>query len=248
MSWGWRLPFLASFVLVGLGLWVRLTLAETPEFKAALAEAAPAHVPFGEVLSKHWLHVLGGTFGVVACFCLYYLATAFALGYGVGTLGYTRESFLGIQLLSILFMAIGTIWAATWSDFSSPRKVLMWGCGLVVAASFLLAPLMGAGSLWLIAAFLCLALLIMGFVYGPLGAWLTSLYPARVRYTGVSIAFNVGGVIGGGMTPLIAEQLVSTGGLHYVGYYLAFAGVLSFLALLLLRPRAEPASAVTSAV
>ena len=236
-SWGWRIPFLASAALVAVGLWVRLKLTETPEFKAALEAAPPPQAPLGEVLVKHWPQILGGTFGAIACFAIYYLATAFALGYGVRVLGYPREAFLSVQLIAILFMAIGIIWAATWADAASPRKVLMWGCALTALAGFSLAPLMGAGSLVLIGVFLALALLLMGFVYGPLSAWLTSLYPARVRYTGISIAFNLGGIIGGGLTPLIAEQLVGIGGLSYVGFYLSAAASLSFIALLLLRTR-----------
>lgn len=238
-AWGWRVPFLASAVLVGIGLWVRLSLTETPAFEAAVKEAPPPRVPLGEALRTHWRAVLGGTFGVIACFCIYYLATAFALGYGVSRLGYAREAFLGVQLVAILFMAGGIIWAGYWADASSPRNVLMWGCVLTIGAGFLLAPLVGSGSLWLTGVFLALALLLMGFVYGPLGAWLPGLFPARVRYTGASVAFNVGGILGGGMTPLIAEQLVSSGGLHWVGYYLSAAASLSFIALLLLRRTSE---------
>ena len=238
-SWGWRVPFLASAVLVGIGLWVRLRLTETPAFKAALEEAPPPAVPLGEVMRTNWREVLGGTFGVVACFCIYYLATAFALGYGVKTLGYSREAFLGVQLVSILFMAAGIIWAGYWSDAASPRRVLMTGCILAIGAGFLLGPMLGGGSLLLIGAFLSIALLLMGFVYGPLGAWLPGLFPARVRYTGASIAFNVGGIIGGGMTPLIAEALVGRGGLSLVGGYLSAACALSLAALFLLRGTAS---------
>ncbi len=234
-SWGWRVPFLASAVLVGIGLWVRLRLTETPAFKAALEEAPPPAVPLGEVMRTNWREVLGGTFGVVACFCIYYLATAFALGYGVKTLGYSREAFLGVQLVSILFMAAGIIWAGYWSDAASPRRVLMTGCILAIGAGFLLGPMLGGGSLLLIGAFLSIALLLMGFVYGPLGAWLPGLFPARVRYTGASVAFNVGGIIGGGMTPLIAEALVGRGGLGLVGGYLSAACALSLAALFLLK-------------
>jgi MFS family permease len=235
MSWGWRIPFLGSAALVIIGLWVRLKLTETPEFEAAMQKAPPAHAPLGEVLAKHWPQVLGGTFGAIACFATYYVATAFALGYGVTTLGYSRETFLMVQLVAILFLAIGIIWAGVWADKSNPRHVLMTGCLLTVGASFLLAPMMGSGSLLLIGGFLALAQLLMGFVYGPLGAWLPSLFPARVRYTGASIAFNVGGIIGGGLTPFIATQLVTIGGLQYVGFYLSAATVLSFIALLSLR-------------
>lgn len=238
-SWGWRVPFLASAVLVAIGLWVRLKLSETPVFKAALAEAPPPRAPLGEVLIKHWPAVLGGTFGAIACFAIYYISTAFALGYGVGALHYARETFLGVQLAAILFMAAGIVWAGYWADAASPRTVLMWGCALAAGAGFLLPLLMGSGSLWLIGTFLALALFLMGFVYGPLGAWLPGLFPARVRYTGASVAFNVGGIIGGGMTPLIAEQLVAAGGLSYVGYYFSAATLLSFAALLLLPKNAS---------
>jgi MFS family permease len=234
-SWGWRIPFLASALLVGVGMWVRLKLTETPSFKAAMKQERPHMAPMGEVLKSNWREILGGTFGTIACFCIYYIATAFALGYGTTTLGIPRETFLLVQLVAILFMAGGIIWAGYWADAKSPWLVLTVGCALSVAAGFLLAPMMGSGSLMMIGVFLSLLLLLMGFVYGPLGAWLPGLFPTRVRYTGVSVAFNVGGVIGGGMTPLIAQGLADQGGLQYVGYYLSAAAGLSFVALLLLR-------------
>ena len=96
---------------------------------------------------------------------------------------------------------------------------------------------MGAGSLGLIWAWLSMALFIMGFVYGPLGAFLPSLFPPRVRYTGASIAFNVGGIIGGGLAPMIAQALADRGGLLPVGLYLATAGALSLAGLLPLKER-----------
>src|SRR5205807_1908331 len=116
-------------------------------------------------------------------------------------LHYRREVFLGVELVAILFMAAGILAAGWWSDQANPRRVLMAGCVATVAAGFALAPLMGSGSLALVGAFLALALFLMGFVYGPLGAFLPSLFPTRVRYSGASIAFNVGGILGGGLTP-----------------------------------------------
>jgi MFS family permease len=234
-AWGWRLPFLGSILLVGVGLWIRLKLTETAAFKAASHEAPPAHVPVAELFKTHAREVIGGTFAVVACFALFYLTTAFSLGYGVTALGYGRQLFLSVLLVAILFMAAGIVWAGYWADASSPRRVLMVGSILTVVAGAILAPMMGSGSLWLIGVFLSLALVVMGLVYGPLGAWLPSLFPARVRYTGSSIAFNVGGVIGGGMTPAIAQFLAGHGGLKLVGLYLASAGAISLLALLPLK-------------
>jgi MFS family permease len=234
LAWGWRIPFLASALLVIIGLWVRLKLTETPAFKAVLEKERPPMVPLGELFRLHWRETLGGTFGVVACFCIYYIATAFALGYGTTTLGIPRETFLQVQLVAILFMAGGIVWAGYWADASTPRVVLAFGCALSIGAGFLLAPMMGGGDLLLIGGFLSLLLLLMGFVYGPLGAWLPGLFPARVRYTGASVAFNVGGVIGGGFTPIVAASLAAEG-LDLVGIYLSAAAALSFIALMLLR-------------
>jgi MFS family permease len=253
MAWGWRLPFLGSVVLVGLGLWVRLKLTETPAFKAALAEAEPPKVPVAELVRDHAAPTLAGTFSAVACFATYYLATAFALGYATKQLGVPKETFLTIQIVAILFMAAGIALAGWWSDLTSPRLILIWGCIGTILTGFLTGPMMGGGSLPMIAAFLFLALFMMGFVYGPLGAFLPSLFPSRVRYTGTSLSFNVAGILGGALTPIMAEFLVScdksanapclalpagivaafraTGGLTLVGYYLVLATTVSLIAL-----------------
>jgi MFS family permease len=230
-AWGWRLPFLGSILLVGVGLWIRLKLTETPAFAAAAKEAPPPHVPVAELFRTHGRETISGIFAVVACFALFYLTTAFALGYGTTTLGYDRQTFLSVLLFAILFMAGGIVWAGYWSDATTPRRVLMAGSALTVGIGALLAPMLGGGSLWLVGGFLSLSLLVMGLVYGPLGAWLPSLFPARVRYTGASIAFNVGGIIGGGLAPVAAQYLASHGGLGFVGLYLAGAGLISLLAL-----------------
>ncbi|HWW63564.1 MAG TPA: MFS transporter [Sphingomonadaceae bacterium] len=236
-EWGWRLPFLLSSLLVGLGLWVRLKLTETPAFAAAIAEEAPPRVPLAALFRHHLTETVAGTFAVVACFALFYLATAFALGYGTTALGYPRETFLAVQLAAILFMAGGIVAAGWCADHGKPRSVLIWGCFGTVGAGLLLAPMMGSGSLLLVFLFLALALSLMGFVYGPLGAWLPSLFPARVRYTGVSMTFNVGGILGGALAPLLAQALADRGGLLPVGLYLAAAAFISLVSLLLLRGR-----------
>ncbi|QDX25491.1 MHS family MFS transporter [Sphingomonas suaedae] len=236
-DWGWRIPFALSAALVLVGLWVRLKLGETPEFKACLAEAPPAKVPLGEVVGRHGGVLIGGTIGAVCCFATYYIATAFLLGWGTKSLGYAKGDFLGVQLVAILFMAAG-IYLAAWAADSrwDPRRVLAGGCVMVAASGFVIAPLMGAGLVGVF-AFLSLLLFAMGFVYGPLSAWLTDLFPPRVRYTGVSMAFNIAGVIGGGLTPVIAQKLAMDHGLMPVGWYLSAAGALSLVALLALKGR-----------
>jgi MFS family permease len=236
-AWGWRLPFVASVVLVGVGLWIRLRIGETPEFRRAMAQAEASHVPLSEVLKRHPLALLSATLAVVACFAIFYIATAFALGYGVGTLHYDRETFLAVQLGAMLFMAGGIALAGYAADKTSPRAVLMAGCVGTVVVGALMGPLMGAGSLLLVWAWLAATLFVMGFVYGPLGAFLPSLFPPRVRYSGGAVAFSLGGVIGGGLTPSIAEVLAHGTGLWAVGLYLAGAGALSLVGLLVAKAR-----------
>jgi MFS family permease len=234
-TWGWRLPFLASAILVGLGLWVRLKIGETPAFEKALNEAPPSHVPMAEAITRHPGALIGGTFAVVACFAIFYLSTAFALGYGTTQMGYSREAFLAVQLGAILFLAAGILVAGWWSDKTSPRRVLAAGCVATVLVGAVMGAMMGAGSLLLIWVWLSLALFAMGFVYGPLGAYLPDLFPARVRYTGASLAFNLGGILGGGLAPIAAQALAVQGGLTPVGGYLAAAAVISLVGLALNR-------------
>jgi MFS family permease len=237
-SWGWRIPFLASALLIAIGLWVRLRLTETPDFEASRAEAAPARIPIVEVMRTHPREVFGGTFAAMTCFAIFYLATVFALGYGTTKLGIPREVFLTLQLLAIPFLALGILASGWLADMYSPRKVLMAGCVGTIAASFLTEPWLGQGNEWQICAYMATILYMMGFVYGPLGAWLPGLFPARVRYTGASIGFNVGGILGGAFLPAIAASLTAAGGLTWVGYYLAGVALISLIALSLLREEA----------
>ena len=229
-AWGWRLPFLASAILVGLGLWVRLKLSETPAFAAAVARRETVAVPILDVLRDHLRETIAGTFAVVVCFALFYLSTAFALGYTTGTLGYDRRAMLAVLLVAILFLAVGIVLAGVWSDRSAPRRVLVAGAAATLVVALLLAPMLGSGSLPAIAIWLSLALFTMGFVYGPLGAWLPGLYPAPVRYTGASLSFNVGGILGGGIAPILAQALADRGGLRFVGLYLGGAALVSLIA------------------
>jgi MFS family permease len=241
LSWGWRLPFLLSSVLVGLGLWIRFRLVDTPALHSASAadESAATSIPLVELFRTQWRQTLAGTGAVIVCFAIYYLTTAFALGYGTTELGYDKREFLSVQLFAILFMAVGIVVAGYAADRWSSRGVLMVGSAIAILVGFAMGPMFGAGSLSTIALFLCVGLFTMGLVYGPLAALLPQLFTARVRYTGVSIAFNVGGILGGGFAPAVAQGLADKGGLNYVGLYISGAAVLTLLGLAAVSPRTE---------
>lgn len=235
-AWGWRLPFLASAVLVVLGLWVRLKLTETPAFREAAAHDALPPVPIAELFRHHLRATLAGTGAVIACFALFYLTTAFALSYGTTTLGHSRQAFLGIEIGAILFLALGVIVSCTLADRTGARPMLRLGFLGCAVSGLLMGPMLGATSLWIVFAWLALSLFAMGFAYGPLGGWLPSLFDAGVRYTGVSIAFNLGGILGGALAPIAAQKLAEAGGLNLVGIYLIGAALLSLGGLALLKP------------
>jgi MFS family permease len=237
-AWGWRVPFLLSAILVALGLWVRLRIGETPAYRAALAEAPPPAVPLGRVLKRHWAAVVAASAGVVACFAIFYLSTAFALGHLTTVRGEAGETVLALQLAANVFLAIGIALAAVLSDRASPRAVLAWGAAATVLLGLVFGPALAGGALPLVFVTLAAGLLVMGFVYGPLGGWMPTLFPVTVRYTGISIAFNVGGILGGAVAPIAAQMLSAAGGTSLVGLFLSAAGVVTLLGVMLGKPAA----------
>lgn len=230
-AWGWRIPFLASAVLVGVGLWVRLRIGETAAFREALTHEAPVPVPVARLVARHGGAVLAGSAGVVACFAIFYLATAFALAQGAGPLGYAREEFLGVQLGANFFLAFGIMAAAIHADRTSPRRTLILGALLAVVIGILFGGGLASGSLGVVFVMLAVSLFVMGLCYGPLGAWLPTLYPPLVRYSGISVAFNVGGIIGGALTPLAAQAMAGAGQVHFVGLLISAAGALTLVGI-----------------
>jgi MFS family permease len=188
-------------------------------------------------MRHYWREVLCGSFAAITAFAIFYLTTAFALGYGTKTLGIARETFLLYQLFAILFLALGIGISGVLSDRYSSRVVLISGALLTLVIAQFLAPLL-SGSPAQIMVFLSGALFAMGLVYGPLGSWLPSLFPPLVRYSGASVAFNMAGVLGGGLAPILAQALADRYGLGAVGYYLSGCAAASLIGLLSLRAKA----------
>ncbi|WP_353230070.1 MFS transporter [Novosphingobium sp.] len=232
-AWGWRVPFLASALLVGVGLWVRLKIGETAVFRAAIAHVPPPRVPIGQLLRYHAGAVVAGTAGVVACFAIFYLSTTFALSFATSHLGYTMQGFLAVQLVANFALAVGIVLAGYWADQTSPARVLAIGAALTMVVGLVFGSGLASGSVPLVLATLAGALLVMGLAYGPLGAWLPTLYPTGVRYTGISIAFNCGGILGGACAPFVASWLALAGGVAYVGLFLTLAGAVTLTGVLL---------------
>jgi metabolite-proton symporter len=228
-AFGWRIPFLASAVLVLLGLYVRLTITETPVFRDALSRQERVKVPMLEVFRKYPKALLVGTLGSLATFVLFYLMTVFALSWGTSALGYSRERFLLMQLFGIVFFAL-TIPVGALLAERGRRRTLLWVTVAIGAFGFVMAPMFRAGATGTVMA-LVVGLSLMGLTYGPLGTVLSELFPTPVRYTGSSLTFNLAGIFGASLAPYIATWLAKTHGLQYVGYYLSAAAAMTLIGL-----------------
>jgi metabolite-proton symporter len=230
-AFGWRIPFLASAALVLVGLYVRLTITETPVFRDALDRRE--RVPMLVVFRDHRRALLVGTLVSLATFVLFYLMTVFALSWGTSALGYSRETFLVMQLFGILFFALAIPIGAVLAE-RGRRRTLLWVTSGIGVFGLILAPMLLAGTIGAVMT-LVVGLSLMGLTYGPLGTVLSELFPTSVRYTGSSLSFNFAGIFGASLAPYAATWLARTYGLQYVGYYLSASAVLTLIGLLATR-------------
>ncbi|MBB3607431.1 MFS transporter [Rhizobium sp. BK602] len=241
LNHGWRVPFVLSLLLVVVGLYVRLKITETPEFRRAIEKAERVSVPIVEIFRSHFRSLILGTIIAVSTFVLFYLMTAFTLSWGTRApgngplplgLGYSQGQFLVVQLVGVVFFGLTIPISGLLSDRYSRRLILILTTVGILVFGFFYASLLSAG---LAGAFACsiIGLALMGFTYGPIGAALAAPFPTAVRYTGASMTFNLGGIVGASLAPYIATWLASTYGLVYVGYYLAAAAALSLIGILL---------------
>ena len=237
-SFGWRIPFIASALLVIVGLYVRLKITETPVFQQVLNKHERVKVPVVTVFQQHGRLLVLGTVIAMATFVLFYLMTVFALSWGTSALGYSRPQFLLVQLFAVLFFALTIPVSAVLADRYGRRVTMVLVSAAIALFGLLFAPMFGSGSDVLVVLFMALGLGVMGMTYGPLGTLLSELFPAEVRYTGSSLTFNLGGILGASLAPYAATWLATNYGLRYVGYYLSTAAVLTMIALLLIgKPR-----------
>ncbi|NOT44925.1 MAG: MFS transporter, partial [Acidobacteria bacterium] len=229
-AFGWRIPFVASAALVVVGLYVRLTITETPVFQQARDRAEQVGVPMAVVLGRHGGALLQGILGSLATFVLFYLMTVFTLSWGTTALGYSRNTFLVAQLVGIVFFGVTIPISAVMAE-RGRRATLITVTVAIGAFGFVLAPLLSSGLAGATIA-LVLGLSLMGLTYGPLGTTLSELFPTHVRYTGSSLTFNLAGIFGASLAPYIATWLAVNFGLPYVGYYLTAAAALTLVGLL----------------
>jgi metabolite-proton symporter len=247
LSWAWRVPFLASALLVLVGLYIRLQLVETPAFRRSLERGERVRVPFIAVLTSHPRELILGTLAATNTFLVFYLMTVFALSWATGSLKFARVDYLLMQMVGVLFFGLTIPISAVIADRIGARRMLILATTAIMLFGFAFVPLFGARDPVRVFAFLALGFSLVGFTYGPLGSALASLFPTAVRYTGTSLTFNLAGILGASLAPLIATKLSAGYGLRFVGYYLSATGLVSLIALVLIRERTSARSTPTNA-
>ncbi len=239
LAWGWRVPFLASAVLVFVGLYVRLRLEETPAFLQALANDERVRVPMLTVLREHSRVLVLGMFAATATFVIFYLMTVFTLSWAVSQLGFERQEFLLLQIAGVLFFGLTIPLSAAIADKRGRLTMLIAATLGIILFGLTFEGLFGSGTALGALAFLGIGLGLMGLTYGPLGTALSELFPTAVRYTGASLTFNLAGIVGASLAPYVATWLAQTYGLAYVGYYLSAAGAVTLVALVMIARNSD---------
>ena len=234
-QYGWRIPFVASAILVWVGLYVRLKITETPDFVRVVENNARVKVPVIDVFVKNTRAIVLGTMAAITTFLLFYLMTVFTLSWGTSALHYPRTGFLIAQLISVLFFGFGIPISAALADRYGRGRILIWATVGIFLFGLFFSPLFIPGNWGMTLLFLVLGMFLIGLTYGPLGTALAEIFPAAVRYTGSSLAFTLGGILGASLTPYLATTLAKSYGLSYVGYYLSVAAAITFIALIAAR-------------
>jgi metabolite-proton symporter len=230
-DYGWRIPFIASAILVWVGLYVRLRLTETPDFLSIVKNDERVNIPVLDVFTKYGKAVFLGTFATITTFLLFYLMTVFTLSWGTSALKYPKSSFLIAQMISMIFFGIGIPLSAVIADRYGRNKMLIIASAAIFIFGLFFAPFFSTGSLTITIIFQVTGMFLMGLTYGPIGTALAGIFPAEVRYTGASLCFTLAGILGASLTPFLATTLATKYGLPYVGYYLSIAAAISLFAL-----------------
>ena len=234
VSWGWRIPFLLSAVLVVVGMVVRVRMSETPVFQKAVKEDRVVKSPLHE-LAKYWKQVVLGTCAMGITYTLFYLLGTWSLSYGVKTLGFAQTEYLKLELGAVFFFAAFIVVGCLAADKYGRRPVVLLATLLTVVFSFFAPQLLATQNATNVFLFLSVGFCLMGSLFGPCGAYLPEMFPANVRYSGSGLAYNLASILGGAFAPTIATALVLAFGIQGVGWYLVAMSVVALVALLLVK-------------
>ena len=239
LEWGWRLPFLASIVLIGVSLYVQLNLEDTEAFKklannqseGSIADKPAKRSPIIEVLVHYPKRIFLAAGAFLSIQVTFYILIAFIMAYGVNSpsVMLSRDTMLTAVLVAAMIMVPAQFWAAGLSDRVGRKRVYLWGAALSGIWAFALFPLVDTGNIYIVTGAIAVGLIFTGMQYGPQAAFFTELFSTEVRYSGASLGYQIGAILGGALAPTIAVMLWNTYGVVYVSVYMAVAALATLL-------------------
>jgi MFS family permease len=237
-AWGWRIPFLASAILIGISMYIQLNLEDTKAFKE-LEESRKVGTrveikssPIIEAIKKYPSKIVLAAGAFLSIQVTFYILIAFLLAYGVASTEVTRDHMLIAVLIGSGIMIPFQFFFSAYSDRHGRRGVFMLGAILTAVWSFAIFPLVDTGNFWLIVLAISLGLVFVSMMYGPQAAFFTELFSTEVRYSGATLGYQFGAILGGAFAPTIAALLWNDYGIIWVSVYIAFASLLTLISVL----------------
>ncbi|EHQ56545.1 sugar phosphate permease [gamma proteobacterium HIMB55] len=241
LEWGWRLPFIASIVLIGISMYIQLKIEDTEAFKnlseAQAASDKPAEAversPVVEAIRKYPKRIMLAAGAFLSVQVTFYILIAFVIAYGVNSpnLNLSRDTMLMAVLVAAAIMVPTQFYFSGLSDRIGRKSVYKWGAILTGAWGFALFPLIDTGNPMLIGFAITMGLLFLGMQYGPQAAYFTELFSTEVRYSGASLGYQIGAILGGALAPTIAVLLWRDFGIFFVSVYIMIAAILTLWSL-----------------
>jgi MFS family permease len=242
-SWGWRIPFLASAVLIGISMYIQLNLEDTKAFKELQAsreiqkdnnEELIRRSPILEAIQKYPKRIALAAGAFLSIQVTFYILIAFLLAYGVASAEITRDDMLAAVLIASAIMVPVQFMFSSYSDRHGRKGVFMAGAILTGVWAFAIFPLVDTGNFWLIVLAITGGLIFVSMMYGPQAAFFTELFATEVRYSGATLGYQFGAILGGAFAPTIAALLWKDYGIIWVSVYIAFASLLTLLSVMAL--------------
>ena len=242
-SWGWRIPFLASAVLIGISMYIQLNLEDTKAFKELQAiresqkdnnEGLIRRSPILEAIQKYPKRIALAAGAFLSIQVTFYILIAFLLAYGVASAEITRDDMLAAVLIASAIMVPVQFMFSSYSDRHGRKGVFMAGAILTGLWAFAIFPLVDTGNFWLIVLAITGGLIFVSMMYGPQAAFFTELFTTEVRYSGATLGYQFGAILGGAFAPTIAALLWKDYGIIWVSVYIAFASLLTLLSVMAL--------------
>ena len=241
-SWGWRIPFLASAILIGISMYIQLNLEDTKAFKELQAmrenhedsNQAVNRSPILEAIKKYPKRIALAAGAFLSIQVTFYILIAFLLAYGVSSAEISRDDMLAAVLIASAIMVPCQFIFSSYSDRHGRKGIFMAGAIFTGLWAFAIFPLVDTGNFWLIVLAITMGLIFVGMMYGPQAAFFTELFSTEVRYSGATLGYQFGAILGGAFAPTIAAFLWNNYGIFWVSVYIAFASLMTLFSVMAL--------------